>query len=191
MVNTHIGEFAIHIEGGRDLVFRPLFCRLAELGSPKEILQLFNDAQQPTDDGFIAAWRILCCLCDETDTDNELGYFERSEKGLTYIAGLVPAQDIHVLGAKIIRDGLIGRPARFELSKAKSERPADDFDPADFVAIGDAHFPGINWWNKTMIELQKAIRAKNGPSKEEQAWMSADDIDQLYAATGRKERLAK
>ena len=103
----------------------------------------------------------------------------------------MPASDIHVLGAAIIRDAIIGRPSRFELSKARSGRPETGFDPADYVAIGDAHFPGINWWGKTMIELQKAIRAKNGPSKEEQAWMSADDIDKLYAMTGKKERLYK
>lgn len=188
MVNTHIGELAIHCEG-RDYVFRPFFCRIAELGSPEEILQLFEQAQTVTDDGFIAAWRILNTLADDQDLDELLGYFERDESGLRYVAGKVPAQDIHVLGSAIIRDGIIGRPTKFELSKARSGAPVDGFDPAEYVAIGDAHLGGVNWWNKTMIELQKAIRAKNGPSKEEQTWMSADEIDKLYAMTGKKERV--
>ena len=188
---TSIGEVAVDV-WGRTFMFRPFFYRLENLGTPKEIFDVFNAAQVPDEDGFIAAWRVLSAFSDEENIDNLIGYFYYCEKlrKLRYVRGKMPIKDIHAIGAAMIRDAIIGRPTQFEKAKAGGERPATEFNPAEFVAIGDAHFQGIDWWKKTMIELQQAIRAKNGPSKEERAWMSADELDALYAATGKKEVLA-
>lgn len=187
-----IGEVSISV-WGRDYIFRPLFCRIESLGSPTEIIELFNQVQQPNDDGFIAAWRFLCAFSDEEETDNLLGYFFYCEKcrGLVYVRGKMKPEHIHIIGSSMAADALIGRPTPFEKASSKSGQAESEFNVSDYIAIGDAHFGGIDWWNKTMVELQKAIRAKNGPSKEEQAWMSADELDSLYAKIGKKEVLAK
>jgi len=182
-VNEHIGELAIHA-GGRDFVFRPLFCRVAELGSPKEIIKLLNDSQVGGWDGFVAAYQILIGLADDDHTDDELewllGRFWIEEKcGLQYEAGQVDFQNIHILGSKLIRDATIGRPSKRDLAKSKSSKPMTEFDPAEFVAIGDAHLSGVNWWNKTMIELQKACKAKTADGKEEDP-ITHEDVTKLF-----------
>lgn len=178
--NIHIGEQAVHV-WGRDFVFRPLFNRVAQLGTPKEILELFEQAQVADDDGFIAAWRILSAFSDEEEIDNLIGYFffdERINK-LRYVRGKMPVEDIHVLGASLITDAIIGRPTAKDRAKASKEKPAKDFNPAEFVAIGNAHFGGVDWWNKTMIELQQAIKAQS-PDKEEEL-PTADEIGDMFA----------
>lgn len=187
MANSHIGEIAIHTEG-RDYVFRPFFSRLAEIGSPKEIFELFTQAQEVTNDGFIAAWRVLVALCDDDDTDELLGYFTYEEDGLTYHDGQVPKHDIHVLGCKLICDAVIGRPTQRDRAKMNSSKTVDSFDPAEFVAIGYAHFGGVNWWDKTMIELQLTIKAHN-PEKEEA--MTHDDVTKLFDELDRRKGIKK
>lgn len=182
-VNEHIGELAIHA-GGRDFVFRPLFCRVAELGSPREILELVNESQVSGWDGFVAAYQILITLADDDHTDEDLEwllgrFFIEEGHGLQYEAGQVDFENIHILGSKIIRDATIGRPSNRDMAKAKSSKPSKEFDPAEFVAIGDAHLGGVNWWNKTMIELQKACKAKTEDGKEEDS-ITHEEITNLY-----------
>jgi hypothetical protein len=178
--NIHIGEQAVHV-WGRDFVFRPLFYRVAQLGTPKEILDIFNQAQTVGDDGFIAAWRVMAEFCDDENIDNLIGYFYYCEKlnRLRYVRGKMPIEDIHIIGASLITDALIGRPTNSDKVKASKEAPSTEFNPAEFVAIGNAHFSGIDWWGKTMIELQQAIKAHN-PEKEEKL-PTAKEIGDMFA----------
>jgi hypothetical protein len=184
MVNTHIGELAIHA-GGKDFIFRPLFCRVAELGSPKEIFKLFEDVQQGNKDGFMAAIQILNTFADEDPAEAIGEYIEDLDRNgrpvAKYRAGYCPIQDIHVLGCKIMQDAIIGRPSERDKSKASGGRKVYEFNPVEFVAIGDAHMSGRDggWWNATMIELQHAIKAKN-PDDEKDTHMTADEIQSLY-----------
>lgn len=184
MVNTHIGELAMHT-GGKDFIFRPLFCRVAELGSPKEILELLEDVQRPNKEGFRAAIQILNVFADE-DPFEAIGYFGGDNGKVIYTAGYCPMQDIHVIGCKIMQDALLGRPTGRDKDKAKSGRPSIEFDPADFVAIGDAHLSGRDWWKATMIELQKAIKAK-APEKEDE--ITSDDITAMYAVLDERKNI--
>lgn len=184
MVNTHIGECAIHLEGGRDIVFRPTFLRVAQLGSPSEILELFTAVQMPNDDGFIAAYRALCVFADEEDINDVIGYFYPALRNgrlkFKYKAGLCPMQDLHVIGCKLMQDAIIGRPTQSDKRKASRERPAKTFDPAEFVAIGDAHLGGRDWWVSTMVQLQKALKAKNPDKEEDDGLMTKDEQKDLF-----------
>lgn len=194
-VNTHIGECAIHIEGGRDIEFRPTFFRVAQLGSPKEILELFEVVQRSNDDGFIAAYRILYTFADENDElDDAIGYFEPTMEGerfkLKYVEGKCPVQDLHVIGCKLLTDALIGRPTKREKEKASDSKKADEFDPAEFVAMGDAHIGGRDWWNRTRIELDKAIKSKYPPKPEDEKPTRAEQ-ENLFAELDRRKALKK
>ena len=177
MVNTHIGELAIHA-GGKDFIFRPLFCRVAELGSAKEIFQLFEDIQSPNVFGFKAALHVLNTFADEDPTE-AIGEYIDTEGKLTYSHGSCPIQDVHVIGCQILKDAIIGRPTGRDKQKSKSGRPIYEFDPSEFVAVGDAHMTGKNWWSSTMIELQKAIKAKN-PEEEKDDFMTRDEQRNLF-----------
>lgn len=186
MANTHIGECAIHIEGGRDIIFRPTFLRVSQLGSPKEILDLFNRVQVGNDDGFQAAYIVLYTFADANDNfDDVAGYFEPLvEDGkfkLNYVEGSCPKQDLHVIGCKLLTDALIGRPTRRERAKMQDAKPSDSFDPSEFVGMGDAHLGGRDWWNATRIELDNAMRAKFPPSKEEEDKMTKAEQKELFA----------
>ncbi len=185
MVNPHIGELAIHL-GGKDFIFRPLFCRVAQLGNPKEIFQMLEDVQKGDKCGFKVALHVLNTFADE-DPFEAIGEYVEDNGELTYSAGACPIQDIHVLGCQILKDALIGRPNEFDKIKASKTQRVNEFNPAEFVAIGDAHLGGRKWKDATMIELQLAIRAKNGPSKEEESYMSADKLKALYSMAGKEE----
>jgi hypothetical protein len=192
MANTHIGECAIHIEGGRDIIFRPTFLRIAELGSPKEILELFNAIQQPNKEGFIAAYRVLYTLADECDNlDDVIGYFEPVERDkkikIEYIEGAAPMSDLHVIGCKLLTDGIIGRPTDRDRRVMADAPKAKEFDPAEFVALGDAHLSGRDWWSSTKIELDKAMKAKY-PPKDEDEQMTKTDQKDLFAEIDRIKR---
>ncbi len=193
MVNTHIGELAIHA-GGKDFIFRPFFCRVANLGTPKEIFQLFEDIQKPNVFGFKAALHVLNTFADEDPAEAIGFYVEGAIKKngncvVKYKKGLCPIQDIHVLGCQILKDAIIGRPTEFDKIKSQKSEKANEFNPAEFVAIGDARLGGRMWKDATHIELQLAIRAKNGPSKEEEAYMSESKLDTLYEMAGKEEVL--
>lgn len=198
MINTHIGECAIHLERGRDIVFRPTFLRVAQLGSPKEILDIFTRAQIADDEGFQCAYRALCAFADDQDIDDAIGYFYPAYRDgrikIKYKEGLCPKEDLHVIGCRLLVDAIIGRPSEKDKRKAKRERPADDFDPAEYVAIGDAHLGGRDWWNATMIQLQKALKALN-PDKEDEddGLMTKEEQQDLFETIDRikREKAAK
>ncbi|MBX2848954.1 MAG: hypothetical protein KTR16_11580 [Acidiferrobacterales bacterium] len=198
MVNAHIGECAIHLKGGRDIVFRPTFLRVAQLGSPEEILKVFNESQIPSDDGFKAAYRALVTFADNPDDiDDVIGYFYPALRNgkitFKYKAGLCPKEDLHVIGCKLMMDAVIGRPSERDKRKASGSAPAQEFDPAEFVGIAVAHLGGSNdeWWNSTMIEWYKAVKAKCPDKEEDDNMMSKEEQKALFDEIDRIKRQKK
>lgn len=182
MANTHIGEISINTEMG-EFVFRPTFCRIAEIGEPLEISEAFFNVQTGCLKTSIAALNSLC----DTDPAPIIGEYLPADSGrVIYSAGSMSEAEIIALALRLLRDGLIGRPSKFELDTIKSSPESKGFDPAEFVSIGDAHLTGRDWWGATMIELQRAIKSKFGQSEAEKSYISADELRDLYKSVGRK-----
>lgn len=188
--NPAAGEVGIDW-GEHHLVFRPSFCAIASLGEPEELVSLLQRAQRGDKSGFMTAYRALCaCYDGDVDIDKLTGVFREVRGRLRFVQGAMPYQDVHVLGVKLLVNGMIGKP---RLSEAKSGSPASTFDPAEYVASAVAHL-GLSYneaWDMTMLELQRVIEAKqpkkDGPTMQEAADMESK-IKAIRAAKAKKER---
>jgi hypothetical protein len=167
--NPYAGEVGVSV-GAEDYVFRPSFFAMAALGTPNELPDLYADSHNPTKRGFIAALYALHECCDRDPSDC-VGYFDDVHGSLQYVAGAIPLLDVHVLGSKLLYNGMIGKP-----SKIKRSGPAGKFDPVEYVGAAVAHL-GISFdeaWQLTMVEFQQAMRAKF-PDAEKEDYPTAEE----------------
>lgn len=161
MANIYAGEVGV-TWGGQEYLFRPSLEAIASLGDPEHILGLLQRVQYFTIDGFVAALAILsACHEGDGDTAKLVGYLKDVRGRLRYVLGAIPAEEIHILGARLAVNGIIGQP---KASRGK-EKAATSFDPAEYVGAAQAHLgvSAAEAWQMTMIELQRALDAKFPP----------------------------
>lgn len=177
--NLLAGEIGIHA-GGRDYLFRPSFRKIAELGDPRQIVDMYNDVQKPDSNGFRTALTIMHHFsdCEPEEAFKLFGFYKECKSGLRYVRGLIPEpNDIQVLACQLMVNALVGVPSK------KSGKKAEKFDTMEFVGSAVAHF-GMQYsdaWEMTMHEFQAAIKAKFPDSKEDEP-VTGDDIDNLWKA---------
>lgn len=159
MANTYAGEVAIAWQG-RDYLFRPTLAAIGSLGTPRGIVDILRRAQKPTMDGYVAALAVLsaCYVGDPDDINRLIGHFREVKGQLRYVLGSVPAQNVHVIGARLAVAGIVGDP-KPRKGDGNSTR---EFDPAEFVGAAQAHLgmSSAEAWQMTMIEFQRAMDAK-------------------------------
>ena len=183
--NLLAGEIGITAEG-REYIFRPSFRKLAELGTPAQLVALFSASQTPNKTGFVSSLSILCHFidCSTEDAMRLLGYHRDIKGDLKYVRGILSEpQDIPILAASLMKKAMIGRPSR------RKGNAATEFDIMEFHGMAVAHLDmqPSEAWNMTMLEFQSAIRAKFGEPESEKV-PTGEDIDALWAAVeeGRK-----
>lgn len=187
--NPSAGEVGIDW-GEHHLVFRPSLCAIASLGEPEELVGMLQRAQRNDKLGFMTAYRALCaCYGGDIDIDRLTGVFREVRGRLRFVQGAMPYQDVHVLGVKLLVNGMIGKP---RLSEAKGGPAATSFDPAEYVASAVAHL-GMSYaeaWDMTMLELQRVIEAKqpkkDAPTMKDAAEMESK-IKAIRAAKAKRE----
>lgn len=184
--NHYAGELSIHWKG-RDYLFRPSLAAMSELGEPEHILRLLNRVQAYGRDGFVAALSVLsaCYVGDSEDIDPLIGFFKDVRGRLRYVMGVMPLQNIHVLGAKLAIAGIVGAPK----PRSSGGKAMAVFDPSEFVGAAQAHLglSSAEAWELTMIEFQRAMDAKfpdsdakkNDQPTEEEAAATVNHIMQL------------
>lgn len=159
MANTYAGEIAIAWQG-RDYLFRPTLAAIGSLGTPREIIETLHRVQRSTMDGYVAALAVLsaCYVGDPEDTSRLIGHFREVKGRLRYVLGAMPAQNVHVLGARMAVAGIVGDPK----PRKGGGSPMQEFDPAEFVGAAQAHLglSSRDAWQMTMIEFQRAMDAK-------------------------------
>lgn len=164
MANTYAGEIGV-TWGEREFLFRPSFSAIASLGDPKHLIRFLGRIQRADMDGYVAALAMLnACHVGDGDLSRLIGYFKDVKGRLRYVMGTMSPQEIHILGARLAANGMIGQPRG-----RKDGKPADSFDPAEYVGAAVAHL-GLSTaeaWDMTMIEFQRAIDAKFPPAEGE------------------------
>lgn len=184
--NTYAGELSITWRG-RDYLFRPSLAAMSELGEPEHILNLLNRVQAHGNNGFIAALSVLsaCYVGDREDIAPLVGFFKDVRGRLRYVMGVLPLQNVHVLGAKLAIAGIVGAPK----PRSSGGKPMTAFDPSEFVGAAQAHLglSSAEAWALTMVEFQRSMDAKfpeaegkrDQQPSEEEAQATVDHIMQL------------
>lgn len=131
---------------GRQVLFRPSLYAMTQLGSPKEIVQLFSDLHEPPrlgesfdfdtpgakaqmgrinaqivsrykTDMLFLSWRVLYA-CADVDPKDFIG--EPGTRYNSYRPGNVPPEVMLVMARTLLRHGLIGPPIEVSEEQAKA-----------------------------------------------------------------------
>lgn len=123
------GYVRVQTSDGREFTFLPSLARIAALGSPKEIVQLFADlhGHRATE----TARYVLAGLCEQEDPLPLVGWFD--EAGMH--PGLMPAGEQQVIARHLMVHGICGtaRPG------SGSGEFSETFDAAQYIALARVH----------------------------------------------------
>lgn len=209
MANTYAGEIGVMV-GEREYLFRPSLRAIASLGNPREIISdyLMKLQEQPlerfSDNPWIrfeqekiwqsrlyglvqAAIRVMhACYVGNDDADWRLtGYYDERRGKNRWVMGLMPPKNLHVIGTRLLINGVVGDP---KPRKGDKSGPAREFNPAEYVALAQAHLgmSGKDAWDMTMIELQRALDAKFPPDdKANSGQPTVDEAEAMFAHVAR------
>lgn len=124
---------------GREWSFSPSFVRIAELGSPHEIVALYGALHDPAK-AVAAAGYILACLCEQEDPTPLVGGVVIDPHDLSAppvpIVGLMPDDEKVIVAKHLMRHGIAGK-ARPET--AASGKFSDKFEAAEYISAARVH----------------------------------------------------
>lgn len=118
---------------GGEWTFAPAFARLADLGTPREIVALYAELHGPAPG--MAARYVLGTLCEQDDCLPLLGWVELTEPAPTHHPGLIPEVEQVILARHLMRHGIVGTPQPGGPAGEFSEA----FDPAAYIAAARVH----------------------------------------------------
>ena len=176
--NPHIGEASAQV-GEREFVFRPTLVRIAEIGTPAEIVEVFALVMsEPTSrthwvQRMVAALVVLYACADQFDRDLERLLGAASPWPQRYNPGVMPADDVIHLARQMLRHGVVGvQLEAFKRQQQEQGRQRGDysaeFSPAEFAAQAVAHL-GVTVdqaWSMTMTSIVQALAAKYPPPRD-------------------------
>lgn len=119
---------------GRVYTFRPSFARIAELGSPPEIIQVYAGLYGQ---GALAMARfVMATMADADDVTPLIGWLEPGEGDqLVEREGDMSPREVVFIARHLMRHGVVGRA-----STEKGEgRAAEAFDVEEYVASARVH----------------------------------------------------
>ena len=147
---------------GQEFTFRPSLARIASLGSPREVVQLFADLHGPRADQ--AAAYVLACLCDQDDPAPLIGHAEPKpdDKGFIHVPGLMPAPEMVLIARHLMQHGICGKAKPGAKAPAEQGGYSQEFDAAEYIAAARVHL-GLSSADAealSMTELQLLLEMK-------------------------------
>ncbi len=127
---TEHGLSRVVMPDGQEFTFRPTFRRIAELGRPREVVQIFRGlfGQQ----ALLNARYVLAVMCEQDDVSPLIGWLDL-EQG--WQPGAMPVQEQVCLAAHLMRHGMVGKPE----GGGKGGKVAEEFQAAEYVAAARVH----------------------------------------------------
>lgn len=161
----------------------PSFANIAKLGSPVEIVELFNSFTS-----LGAAWSkfntsvvILNACSDKPIPEALIGRIEFSERQQKFLYrrpdhGLPMFEDVIILAEHCLLHGICGK-----VETSGDGKPMEEFDPYAFMELARVHLDMSSGEaaNMTMTEFVRLMRSKfppaqsDGPTQEEEARLLA------------------
>jgi hypothetical protein len=180
------GFVRVQVSDGREWSFRPALARIAALGTPTQIVDIF--AGLHGDGAASLAAYVLATLCDQEDATDLIGGVEITRPAQPVAApkrwwrpwarqreaqpdigafvdlrvdGLMPAAEQIVIAQHLMRHGIIGGATPAGKGR-KQGQFSDRFDAAEFVGLARAHL-GLSSEDAgalSMTELQQMLAMK-------------------------------
>ena len=137
---------------GQEWTFCPSLARIASLGHPREIVELYATLHGPR--AAAAATYILICLCEQDDTTPLLGWHDGP-------AGTMPGAERIIIARHLMHHGIIGR-ARPDAGDGTYRA---EFNAAEYIAAARVHLAlsTADAEALSMTELQGLLDAKHPP----------------------------
>lgn len=157
---------------GMEWTFTPALGRIATLGQPRQIVELYADLHDP-ERAPEAARYVLASLCDEDDATPLIGWLDEA---LRPHPGAMPEAEQIIIARHLMQHGISGK-ARPGGRESAGGRYAEAFDAAEFIGLARVHL-GMSSADAealSMTELQgllaikfpEANKARDVPTREE------------------------
>jgi len=163
---------------GQEYNFCPSLGRIASMGSPRELVELFAAVHGP--DAAKHAPYVLACLCEQEDATPLIGGevldIDQTQtppkiKSVKAIKAAMPAAEMVVLAQHLLRHGMVGMATPGGQSKPQQGKYAATFDAAEYIAAARVHL-GLSSADAealSMTEFQRMFDMKYPQAKKTSA----------------------
>lgn len=166
---TEIGEMRISLSG-RSFFFKPSFRAMNEIGTPKEIvevyarlngidyvaplqhveylpfgaqMQVMKTISKPVYGRHVlSAAYIVMQSCCEDDISVLIGGWKPTPRGVRYVPGIMPVSDIIIISRNLMQHGIIGKsPLKVpERLEEQSKKTTNEFHASQYIISARTHF---------------------------------------------------
>jgi len=171
VILTSIGEIGVSAEG-LEIILRPSFYAMSQIGSPTEIVELFKNVM--SDSPTLADCIRVIWACTDEDVSRLTGYL--NEK-LEFVKGLMTDNDIVVIARCLLKHGVVGDTDQINKAYRESNEFVTEFNARQNAAIAIAHlgFSERDAWSLTMTGLIEALMQKFPKDQESSAPPSVEE----------------
>lgn len=179
MILVDIGEIGV-TTGANFHKLRPSLYAISQLGTPEEILALYESLMGP-EPRLLDALAVIHA-CAEDDVSDAFGCLVPARRpgaqGVRYKPGAARLIDIVLIARSLLRHGISGALPPDEQQDDDAPEPTG-FDARAYVALAMAHLGASSRdaWQMTMTELVGAMRAKFPPVKDANPRMTAEEYE--------------
>ena len=209
---TEIGELRISLTD-KSYFFKPSFRAMNEIGTPKEIVEMYatlngadylavmqhvgnlpfgaqmqvmKTVSKPVYGRHVlsAAFIIMQACCDD-DISVLVGSYKPTARGVKYVPGLMPVNDIIIIARNLLDHGIIGKsPLKVPQRSESQKQTTNEFNASQYIISARTHFGMTREEAEdlSMTEFQQMIKNKYpeppGMTREEydKARDDADDV---------------
>lgn len=166
---TEIGEMRISLSD-RSFFFKPSFRAMNEIGTPKEIvevyarlngidyvaplqhveylpfgaqMQVMRTVSKPVYGRHVlSAAYIVMQSCCEDDVSVLIGGWKPTPRGVRYVPGIMPVSDIIIIARNLMQHGIIGKsPLKVpERLEEQSKKTTNEFHASQYIISARTHF---------------------------------------------------
>lgn len=166
---TEIGEMRISLSG-RSFFFKPSFRAMNEIGTPKEIvevyaklngidyvaplqhveylpfgaqMQVMKTISKPVYGRHVlSAAYIVMQSCCEDDISVLIGGWKPTPRGVRYVPGIMPVSDIIIIARNLMQHGIIGKsPLKVpERLEEQGKKTTNEFHASQYIISARTHF---------------------------------------------------
>lgn len=187
---TEIGELRISL-ADKSFFFKPSFRAMNEIGTPKEIVEMYatlngadylqtmqhieglppgaqiqvmKTVSKPVYGRHVlsAAYIVMQACCEE-DVSMLIGGWKPTARGVRYVPGVMPVNDIIIIARTLLDHGIIGKsPLKVPQRSESQKKTTNEFNASQYIISARTHFGMTREEAEdlSMTEFQQMIKNK-------------------------------
>lgn len=203
---TEIGELRISL-ADKSFFLKPSFRAMNEIGTPKEIVEMYatlngadylqtmqhieglppgaqiqvmKTVSKPVYGRHVlsAAYIVMQACCEE-DVSMLIGGWKPTARGVRYVPGVMPVNDIIIIARNLLDHGIIGKsPLKVPQRSESQKQTTNEFNTSQYIISARTHFGMTREEAEdlSMTEFQQMIKNKYP----EPPGMTREEYDQAY-----------